>query len=345
MSMKQWALKIVGVLLLVGSFAAGWLLFEARDFLRTPVNVPDKGTVYVVAPGTSLQALAHGLQNRGIIQYPRYLVWLGRWRGWSQQLRAGEYEIEPGTKPEQLLALFVSGKVRLHFLTIVEGWTYRQLMQAVEHSDALRHTLSAANGAEVMRRIGSKDSHPEGWFYPDTYRFPRGTTDVEFLKRAYEAMQRHLQTAWQQRAQGLPLKTPYQALILASIIEKETADPKERETIAGVFVRRLERGMRLQTDPTVIYGMGEKYKGDIRLRDLTTDTPYNTYTRDGLPPTPIAMPSAASIQAALHPAPGKALYFVSKGDGTHYFSDTLAEHNRAVRKYQLSGRKKSAAQR
>jgi len=337
--------KLVGVAVLVASFAAGWVLLDYRSFVHTPLTVGPGGVTYVVSPGTPLSQLARGLASRGIVRHPLYLVVLGRLEGWSHRIQAGEYEIEPGTTPEQLLKMLVAGKVKQYSLTIVEGWTFRQLRAELRRSPLLTHTLKDLSDTAVMAKLGAPGQHAEGWFYPDTYRFPRGTTDVEFLKRAYEAMCRRLTAEWQDRAKNLPLKTPYQALILASIVEKETAVPKEREEIAGVFVRRLERGMRLQTDPTVIYGMGDKYDGDIRTRDLRTDTPYNTYTRAGLPPTPIAMPSGASIHAALHPAPGKTLYFVAKGDGTHHFSVTLAEHNRAVVKYQLGGDAKRHAPR
>jgi UPF0755 protein len=222
-----------------------------------------------------------------------------------------------------------------HALTIIEGWTFKQLMAAVRRHQALTQTLAGVEEQEVMSRLGLEAMHPEGWFYPDTYHFPKGTTDAEFLRRAHQRMTTFLQTAWEKRDKDLPLDSPYQALILASIIEKETGVPSERSKIAGVFIRRLRKGMRLQTDPTVIYGMGERYDGNIRRRDLVTDTPYNTYVHKGLTPTPIAMPSGMAIEAALHPEDGTALYFVATGDGGHHFSNTLEAHNEAVRKYQL----------
>jgi UPF0755 protein len=231
----------------------------------------------------------------------------------------------------------VNGEVVQHSLTIIEGWTFQQLLQAVRSHPMLTQTLADADPQAVMEALAEPGTHPEGWFYPDTYRFPRGTSDVEFLRRAYRVMQQRLAAEWEKRAEGLPLKSPYEALVLASLIERETAVAAERTRIAGVFVRRLRKGMRLQTDPTVIYGMGDAYEGRIRWRDLRTDTPYNTYTRHGLPPTPIAMPSGAAINAALNPADGKELYFVSRGDGSHHFSATLEEHNAAVRCYQLGG--------
>ena len=212
------------------------------------------------------------------------------------------------------------------------------MMEAVRHHPKIQQTLEGLSDAEIMDRLGHPDENPEGRFFPDTYHFPRGTTDVVFLQRAYATMARRLDEAWRQRAPDLPLKTPYQALILASIIEKETGLPEERPAIAGVFIRRLRKGMRLQTDPTVIYGLGESCDGELRRRDLRRDTPYNTYVHKGLTPTPIALPGAGSLRAAVNPAPGDALYFVATGNGGHVFSNTLKEHNRAVRKYQLRRR-------
>jgi UPF0755 protein len=338
--MRRIVFKLLGLLVLAASFGGGWLLLDVREFLRTPLSVGNEGAVYVVRPGTSLSQLARGLQHQGIITHPHYLAWLARWHGQAQHIRAGEYRIDPGTTPEELLEMLVAGKVILHSLTIIEGTSFQQMMATVRADEALEHTLKELSPDQIMAKLGHADQHPEGLFYPDTYRFPRGTLDVEFLARAYNTMQQRLDREWESRDPNLPLNTPYEALILASIVEKESALPEERSRIAGVFVRRLRRGMRLQTDPTVIYGLGDSYDGNIRSRDLRKDTPYNTYTRNGLPPTPIAMPSGDSIHAALHPAPGKALYFVAKGDGSHHFSATLEEHNRAVIKYQLSGKTK-----
>ncbi len=339
--MRALIFKLAGAALVLASFAAGWVLLDYRDFLRTPLEVGPNGVTFTVEPGTPVSKLARELQQRGAVRNGRYLVWLARLEGRASSIKAGEYEIAPNTKPEALLDMLVSGRVKLHSLTVVEGWTFHQMLNEVEHSDVLRHQLEGLSDAQIMARLGKPGEKPEGRFYPDTYRFPRGTTDVAFLKRAYETMSRRLAQEWKDRDKNLPLKTPYDALILASIVERETAVPEERSRIAGVFVRRLERGMRLQTDPTVIYGMGKSFDGNLRLKDLRHDTPYNTYTRAGLPPTPIALPSGASIHAALHPAPGKALYFVARGDGTHQFSDTLKEHNRAVIKYQLGGKARS----
>jgi len=217
----------------------------------------------------------------------------------------------------------------------VEGWNFKQMRVAIAGQQALEQTLVELSDQEIMQRLGYADEHPEGRFLPDTYHFPKGTTDLAFLKRAYQAMQGLLDAEWEQRDPGLPLNSPYEALILASIVEKETGLASERPEIAGVFVRRLKKGMKLQTDPTIIYGMGESYKGNIRRRDLKQDTPYNTYLHKGLTPTPISMPGADALHAVLHPKEGKSLYFVAKGEGSHQFSKTLVEHNRAVRKYQL----------
>ena len=326
------------VLILLGLSAAGWVYWEYQRFLDRPLAVGEEGQVFEVRRGQSLKAIARALAAEGVLERPRFLVWLGISRGVAGRIQAGEYRIEPGTRPGELLQRLVEGKVLLHPLTIVEGWTFAQMRAHLARQPFLRHTLEGASPEVVMQRIGHPGIHPEGRFLPDTYHFPRGTSDVECLKRAYAAMEAFLAEAWAERDPGLPLETPYEALILASIIEKETAVPEERPLIAGVFVRRLQRGMRLQTDPTVIYGLGEAFDGNIRYRDLRRDTPYNTYTRAGLPPTPIALPGREAILAALHPAPGDALYFVARGDGTHEFSATLEAHNRAVRKYQLKRR-------
>ncbi|MCG7873279.1 MAG: endolytic transglycosylase MltG [Candidatus Thiodiazotropha lotti] len=327
--------RLLGITIFVLSLLMAWGWLEYDDFVHKPLNLPPSGINYHLQAGTSLRALADDLQQKEIIQKPILLEILARWSGQAGQLKAGEYYLPADTTPTKLLQIFSSARVIQHSLTIIEGWTFRQLMSAVRANPVLVKTLDEMDDQQIMARLGYENEHPEGRFYPDTYHFPRGATDVAFLQRAYRRMQKTLQEAWAKRAPDLPLKTSYEALILASIIERETGLPNEREEIAGVFVRRLKRGMLLQTDPTVIYGMGERYDGNIRKRDLTTDTPYNTYTRKGLTPTPIAMPSGAAIEAALNPKAGKSLYFVATGEGGHYFSETLKEHNNAVRKYQL----------
>ena len=270
----------------------------------------------------------------GVLETPLYFVVLGRYLEFDSRLKAGEFQLRQGTNPEQLLEQFASGQVVQHSLTLIEGETFGDMMLRISQHNVLEHTLASLDNAAVMAAIGKPDEHPEGRFLPETYYFPRGTSDVEFLRRAYQDMHEFLLGAWEKRDPDLPLKTSYEALVLASIVEKETGVAAERPQIAGVFVRRLRKGMRLQTDPTVIYGIGDSFDGDIRYRDLRTDTPYNTYTRFGLPPTPIALPGREAILAVLHPDDGNSLYFVARGDGSHHFSSTLKEHNRAVDRYQ-----------
>ena len=330
--------RLIGILIIGISFTLAWLMMDFNRFTEQPLTLPPEGYVYTLKPGTSVAGLAHDLVQKGYLTEPLYLRLLARWKGLAHRIKAGEYRLLPGTTPLQLLQQLVAGKVTSYALTLVEGWNFDQMMQAVSQHEALQHTLEGLPDEEIMQRLGYPGEHPEGRFLPDTYHFPRGSTDLELLQRAYSAMQQLLEAEWPKRAQGLPLKSPYEALILASIVEKETGLAEERPQIAGVFVRRLKKGMLLQTDPTVIYGMGAAFDGNIRRRDLKRDTPYNTYLRKGLTPTPIAMPGADAIRAVLHPEPGKSLYFVAKGDGSHYFSDTLKQHNQAVRKYQLKKR-------
>jgi UPF0755 protein len=327
--------RLLGIAIFVLSllFAWGWLEYD--DFVRKPLNLPPEGLNYQLVSGTTVRGLSNDLRKKEIIIKPLLLELLARVSGDASRLKAGEYYLPAGTTPPQLLKILSSSRVVQYALTVIEGWTFKQLMAAVRANPILKQTLAGLDGVQIMQRLGHEEMHPEGRFYPDTYHFPKGTTDTEFLQRAYHRMEMKLQKAWAGRAPDLPLKTPYEALILASIIERETGIPSERGEIAGVFVRRLKLNMLLQTDPTVIYGMGDRYDGNIRKRDLNHDTPYNTYTRKGLTPTPIALPSGAAIEAALNPKPGKTLYFVATGEGGHYFSETLKEHNNAVRKYQL----------
>jgi len=312
------------------------LSMEYRRFTETPL-IPDGGTTQriEVAHGSTFRHVAAELAGRGLISRAAFFQFMARWQGEAEHIKAGEYSIDPGMTPQALLNRMVRGDVVQYSLTIVEGWTFAELMTAVNGQEALRHTLKGKSDAEIMAAIGYPNQHPEGRFFPDTYHFPRGFSDADLLRKAHKLMDERLEAVWQSREKGLPLDSAYQALILASIIEKETAVPDERERIAGVFVRRLRRGMRLQTDPTVIYGLGDSFDGNLRRSDLRRDNPYNTYTRAGLPPTPIAMPGEGSLQASVHPAHGDALYFVAKGDGSHHFSASLEEHNRAVRKFQL----------
>lgn len=335
--MKRRLILLAVVLLVAVAGGVGTLAYSYQRFAQTPLVPSGEGSVKVVVePGTSFRGVARALARRGLIERAVLFRLMARIQGKAQRIKAGEYAVEPGMVPQAFLDRMVSGEVVQYGLTIVEGWNFREMMAAVQAHDALRHTLEDASPEKVMAAIGHPDQHPEGRFYPDTYHFPRGTTDVAFLARAYQRMSERLAEIWAGREEGLPLDSAYEALTLASIVEKETAVPEERRRIAGVFVRRLEKGMRLQTDPTVIYGIGADFDGNITRRDLRTDTPYNTYTRAGLPPTPIAMPGEAALEAAVHPAEGNALYFVAKGDGSHHFSATLSEHNQAVRRFQLN---------
>ncbi|MGD8309822.1 MAG: endolytic transglycosylase MltG [Chromatiales bacterium] len=329
---------VAALIVLAAALAAGglWLSQENRRFVDTPLTLPDEGLLFTVEPGMPLRAVAAELERAGYLDNGLYLRLLARWREQAGRIKAGEYFIARGTTPPQLLDQLVAGRVTTYSLTVVEGWTFRQMLDALRRHEAVRHTLAGLTDEEIMARLGRSGEHPEGRFLPETYQFPRGITDLQFLRRAYAGMQRVLADAWETRSGDLPIDSPYEALVLASIVEKETGLASERARIAGVFARRLERGMRLQTDPTVIYGLGEAFDGDLRRRDLLADTPYNTYTRAGLPPTPICLPGKAAIEAVMHPAEGQSLYFVARGDGSHQFSDTLEAHNRAVRKYQLS---------
>ncbi len=329
--------RLAGLLLLLASFGGAWLAMDFDSFRSTPLALAQEETL-LVRPGTSLKAVAAELRQRGILQQPTYLVLLARWLGVAGKIKAGEYRLRPGTTSEQLLEQLTAGQVRQYALTLIEGETFRDMMKRIAAAPALEQTLPEHEPGTVMAAIGYPGLHPEGRFLPETYHYPRGTRDVDLLRRAFREMEAFLDREWARRAPDLPLKTPYEALILASIVEKETGLASERPQIAGVFIRRLNKGMRLQTDPTVIYGMGDRFDGDIRFRDLRRDTPYNTYTRAGLPPTPIAMPGKAAIRAVLHPADGDSLYFVARGDGSHEFSATLAEHNRAVDRYQRKRR-------
>lgn len=332
--------KLLSISLVILVLAAGWLVMDYRNFKNNPLPLPAEGHRHIIAPGTSVGRLANDLRQAGVMPHPYYFRWMVRWQGQAAKIKTGEYHFASGTTPGQLLNQIVDGVVVQHALTIVEGWSVAQLMDEVRRHEALEHTLGDATPAEVMKQLGVPAVHPEGMFLPDTYHFPRGLTDIAFLQRAYQTMEARLAQEWEQRDPSVPLKSSYEALILASIIEKETGVPEERQQIAGVFTRRLIQGMRLQTDPTVIYALGARFDGNLRRADLLTDSPYNTYLYSGLPPTPIALPGVASIHAALHPAPGDALFFVSRGDGSHVFSATLEQHNEAVRRYQLTLRKR-----
>jgi UPF0755 protein len=321
------------LLLLLAAAAAGsylWLRsqFQAAGPATTAARIE-------VEPGTSVRGVLTRLESSGTVRNARAVEWYLRVRGLKPRVQAGTYEIPPGASPAQILELFEQGKVVLEQLTVVEGATFADFLAALEQHPRVAHTLHGKTPAEIMALLGHPGEAAEGEFFPDTYRFAADTPDLAILAIAHDSMQNVVAAAWETRRSGLPLATPYQALILASMIEKEAALKRERALIAGVFVNRLRKGMRLQSDPTVVYGLGAQYDGTIHTRDLLRDTAYNTYTREGLPPTPIALPGRESVQAAVQPADTSALYFVTTGlgDGAHHFSNTLEEHNSAVQTY------------
>lgn len=303
-------------------------------YVTRPLQLPATPFIFDVKQGHSLRGTAREMQQAGLLETDWQLIWLVRLSGKSTQLKAGNYVLDHPVSLLKLLEIVTKGEVSQRQLSIIEGWTFKQLRESLNSSPDMVHTTLNLSDQEILQRIGAVENHPEGLFFPDTYYFAAGSNDLVIFKRAYQTMQKHLQQAWLARAPDLPMKTPYEALILASIVEKETGAPEDRSMIAGVFVNRLRKGMLLQTDPTVIYGMGDRFDGNLRKRDLLKDTSYNTYKRAGLTPTPISLPGVASLQAAMHPAQTDALYFVSRGDGSSQFSSSLTEHNRAVDRYQ-----------
>lgn len=336
--MKRNLAVVVVLLLVLAGLAAVTFWHGYEAFQREPLAISSPLRLDM-QKGMSMDDMIEQLVHQSATADSVYWQVLGRSSGLAGQLKAGEYLVPVGTTPRSLLDLLASGKVAQYSLTIVEGWNYREVALAVSAHPELRSTMDLGEVQDLLQAIDAPQAHPEGLFLPETYHFPRGTTDVDFLRRAYEAMQAYLASAWSKRRAQLPYESAYEVLIMASIIEKETGLGSERPLIAGVFERRLKKGMRLQTDPTVIYGLGADFDGNLTRADLRTDTPYNTYTRHGLTPTPIAMPGKASIEAALNPAPGDALYFVARGDGSHQFSATLEQHNQAVAEYQLRRKK------
>ena len=324
-------LRLLLVLLLLavlgaGSFALWWL--------NRPLPLASDSVELSIDPGTPPREIAQAWVQAGVDAPALLLYEWFRWSGQARKIRAGSYEIGRGTTPLALLNKMVRGDETLAVARLIEGWTFRQFRAELAKADSLKPTTATMSDEQVMAALGAPGVAPEGRFYPDTYAYSKGVSDIAVLKRALHAMQKRLDAAWAERAPDTPLKSPDEALVLASIIEKETGVPADRGRVAGVFVNRLRQGMPLQTDPSVIYGLGTAFDGNLRKRDLVADTPYNTYTRAGLPPTPIAMPGKAALLAAVHPDPTKALYFVSRGDGSSEFSDTLADHNRAVNQYQ-----------
>lgn len=312
-------------LALLGVFA--YLTSTPNPLPRTPIE-------FSLKPGSSLKGAVLQMKQAGVLENDWGFLMLARISNKATQIKYGNYQLDKPVSYYELLDIISAGRTEQSQLTIVEGQTFKELRSLLNTHGGLSHDSAAMSEAEILQKIGATETLAEGLFFPDTYNFSSGSSDLLVLKRSYQTMQRHLQSSWEKRDANLPLETPYQALILASIVEKETGQAVDRPMIASVFTNRLRINMRLQTDPTVIYGMGDKFDGNLRRRDLTTDTPYNTYTRNGLTPTPIALPGLASIQAALHPTYSNALYFVAKGDGSSHFSSSLSEHNNAVNRYQ-----------
>ncbi|KAI3594527.1 Murein endolytic transglycosylase MltG [Cupriavidus sp. U2] len=329
-AMKRLFLRLVGVLLVFAMAAAGGFAWWARQPLAlsaSPVEV-------IIKPNSGVASVGRQIQRGGVGMDPRLFQLLARVTGHAAELKAGGYQFETGVTPLDVIEKLAKGEVTHYVVTVIEGWEFRKMRAAVDANPALKHDTQNLSDADLMKAIGAAETSPEGMFFPDTYLFARGSSDVDLYKHAYRAMQKRLNDAWNARSPDLPYKTPYEALVMASIVEKETGQAAERPLIAAVFVNRLRKNMMLQTDPTVIYGIGPAFDGNLRKKDLQTDTPYNTYTRTGLPPTPIALPGLASLAAATTPAPSDALYFVARGDGSSHFSSSLPEHNRAVDKYQ-----------
>jgi UPF0755 protein len=326
---------VLSMMLLLGVATVGVGVWQVGRFMTTPVSVPEEGRAFEIPAGSSFASVTGQLVDDGVIESDRWFRVYARWSGKASAVQAGDYLIESGATPASILRQFTSGAVRLYSFTIIEGWNHRDLLEALHSNEAIAASMSDEDWPGLLADLGASAVHPEGLFLPETYRFARRTSDRELLTQAYSLMQNVLAEEWQKRDATTPVKSPYEALILASIVEKETARADERRRIAGVFTRRLEKRMRLQTDPTVIYGIGPQFDGNLTREDLRKDTPYNTYTRHGLPPTPIAMPGRAAINSALNPAPGEELYFVATGlgDGSHRFSTTKAEHDAAVAEY------------
>lgn len=321
-------LLVTGVIVSVAAASGfAWWTKQALPISGAPIE-------FSINPGSGVAASAQQMAAAGVPVNPTLFVLLARLTGDAGRIKAGSYELKPNTSPRRLLTQLVRGEFAQEAVTIIEGWSFKQMRQAISSHTRLKHDTVKLTDAELMAKISTEYKDPEGLFFPDTYLFAKGSSEIEIYRRAHQAMLDHLNEAWEKRNKELPYKTPYEALIMASIVEKETGQKSERTMIAGVFVNRLRTGMLLQTDPTVIYGMGDAFVGKIGKKDLLTDTPYNTYTRGGLPPTPISLPGLQSLQAALAPAETPALYFVSRGDGTSQFSSNLPDHNRAVNRYQ-----------
>jgi UPF0755 protein len=332
-------LKFIRNLVVLGLLIAAAGISGFVWLVRSPIELNSPTVDFNIAPSSGLRSAARQISESGVELDPWVFVLLGKWMRSEASIKAGSYEIRNGVTPQQLMEKLTRGDVTQGEVAFIEGWNFRQIREKLDEHPDLRHDSKELSETEIMRRLGASESRPEGLLFPDTYLFPKRSSDLDVLARAYRAMQRHLAREWANRATGLPYADPYQALIMASIVEKETGREQDRPLIAAVFANRLRVGMLLQTDPTVIYGIGDKFDGNLRKRDLQTDTPYNTYLRAGLPPTPIAMPGLASVLATLHPAQSQALYFVARGDGSSQFSRTLDEHNQAVTRYQRGGKR------
>lgn len=317
-------------LVLIGVLATG----AAVWWLQRPLTLAGDSIEISIEPGVTPRGVADAWVQAGVKSDPTLLYEWFRWSGEARKIRAGSYQIGRGATPRDLLDKMVRGDEVMSKVTLIEGWTFRQFRDALRTADSLKQATATLTDAQLMALLGAPGVAPEGRFYPDTYAYSKGASDIAVLQRAHRAMQRQLDATWAERVEGLPLRNADDALILASIVEKETGVDGDRARIAGVFVNRLRVGMPLQTDPTVIYGLGTAFDGNLRKRDLQADTPFNTYLRIGLPPTPIAMPGKAALRAAVQPEATKALYFVSRGDGSSHFSESLDEHNRAVNQYQ-----------
>lgn len=324
--------KLCLFLLLVLAAVVGW-------YATQPLSLRQPTVDFEIARGESMRLISRKVADAGVEVWPPALSWLARLSGHSIRIKAGSYRIDKPLTAWELVSLLSTGANAYADVALIEGWNFARVRAVLNAHPELAHETAVLSDAEIMVRLGAPGTLPEGLFAPDTYSFSRGSSDLELLRRAQQRMQQQLQREWQGRAQNLPLKTPYEALVLASVVEKETGQAQDRAQIASVFINRLRIGMPLQSDPTVIYGMGPGFDGNLRRRDLQADTSFNSYTRGGLPPTPIAMPSVAALRATLHPASGNYLYFVARGDGSSEFSRTLEEHNRAVQRYQKSGKK------
>jgi UPF0755 protein len=323
--------KFLAAIIILALFVSAMLAYWAQ---RPILATGEPSIEFAIKPGSGVRSSADQIAEAGVPLNPTLFHLLARFSGKSTRLKAGNYELKPGTTPMALIDQLVRGEFAQESLAIIEGWTFKQMRQAIDAHPKIRHDTAGLSDKELLAKISTEYKHPEGLFFPDTYLFAKGSSDLQIYKQAHALLQKRLEEAWAKRASNVPYKSPYEALIMASIVEKETGQKSERNMIAAVFVNRLRLGMLLQTDPTVIYGMGDRFQGNIRRKDLETDTPYNTYTRAGLPPTPIALPGAESLAAALNPATSDVLYFVSRGNGTSEFSNNLADHNRAVNKYQ-----------